>query len=196
MSFLTVNTTQTAGGSSVKFPTFLKPVAVKRLNGFTLLELVVTMAIVALLAAIAVPSFQTLLARRHLNQVTSDLEHGIYLARSEAVKRSAPVLIQPAGESGWSTGWQVIADTNGDGSYTDAPLFVGERIHGDVVVSETDENQLTADHLTFSALGSVTPLGDRLALNFRDTDCDVGAILLTVHSSGEVVKGETACTTD
>lgn len=78
--------------------------------GFTLIEMMVTITIVAILAAAAVPSFQQLIANQRIKTASFDLFSALNYARSEAIKRNASVTLR-AGATGdglWSTGWRLV----------------------------------------------------------------------------------------
>lgn len=77
-----------------------------RTRGFSLIELMVVLAIAAILSAMAAPSFRGLIANTRIQSVASDLQAGLLLARSEAVKRNATVQVV-AEEGGWVHGWSV-----------------------------------------------------------------------------------------
>ena len=62
-----------------------------RSSGFTLLELMTTLAIGALLLAIAVPSFRTMTLNSRLTAQVNDLVSAVNIARSEAIKRNANI---------------------------------------------------------------------------------------------------------
>lgn len=78
-------------------------------RGFTLLELMVTLAIAVILASIAAPSFQNMLASQRVQAATFDLLANLTLARSEAIKRNRSVTLAATnGEDAWESGWQIF----------------------------------------------------------------------------------------
>jgi type IV fimbrial biogenesis protein FimT len=90
-------------------------------TGATVLELMVTLAIAAILVTAGVPSFQHYLHRQHVKAAVNQLHHDLMLARSEAVYRNAVVIACPgAPDRGcalgpdWSSGWIVFEDSDGD----------------------------------------------------------------------------------
>ncbi|MFT4195883.1 GspH/FimT family pseudopilin [Ottowia sp.] len=83
------------------------------LRGFTAIELMVVIAIVAILAALAAPSFTPLIERWRVRQAAEDMQATLYYARSEAIKRGGGISIVPQG-SGWSDGWQVMHSSTSD----------------------------------------------------------------------------------
>ncbi len=97
-------------------------------RGFTLLELMVTIFVVAIILGIGIPSFLQTIQTSRMASTTNDLITGMHLARSEAVKRRAPVTIcssndpfavTPACNPGGNfNGWVIFvddADLGGDG---------------------------------------------------------------------------------
>lgn len=93
----------------------VKPdVASARLNaGFTLVELVVTIAVVGILAAIAIPSFSGMIASTKAKGIATDLYFDLTKARSEAVKRNMDVTMSPS-DGGWKNGWNIYPTNQSD----------------------------------------------------------------------------------
>lgn len=96
----------------------------KKQNGFTLLELIITVVILGIMAAIAVPSYSAFITSNRQSAVYNNLVGTISLARLEAVKRSQVVTLCISTDqatcaattaTNWGTGWIVFADLNGNG---------------------------------------------------------------------------------
>jgi type IV fimbrial biogenesis protein FimT len=82
----------------------------QRHTGFTLIELMITLAVLAVLAAIAAPSFSDIMERRKLNGAGENLFATLIFAKTEAIKRNAPVRITFVGTGDtWCYGLAVDA---------------------------------------------------------------------------------------
>lgn len=85
-------------------------------SGFTLIELIVTMVVVAIVLSIALPSFQTQVLNNRSIALGEDFASAINLVRSEAVKRAGRVSLC-ASEDGetcsgaWTDGFIAFVDT-------------------------------------------------------------------------------------
>jgi type IV fimbrial biogenesis protein FimT len=80
-------------------------------RGFTLVELMFVVLILAVLVGLAAPSFAELIRMQRIRAVAVDLYGDITLARSEAIKRGAQLSIVPkdtATSKDWAKGWDVV----------------------------------------------------------------------------------------
>lgn len=82
-----------------------------RVRGFTLIELMVVVALAAILLGIGVPSFNGFVAGQRVKAAAGDYAMALVLARAEAIKRNGDVTITAAaaGASGWKDGWTVAS---------------------------------------------------------------------------------------
>jgi len=114
----------------------------KKSAGFTLIELIVTVSIAAILMSIAVPSFKTMIDSNRLSTGTNELVSAFILARSEALKRSQNVRVCSSADSStcsttdanFGNGWVVFVDCDGDGA-----VGTGIDCDGDATTPVVDE---------------------------------------------------------
>jgi type IV fimbrial biogenesis protein FimT len=93
---------------------FCKPA----LSGFSLLELMVALAVGSIILVVGVPSFQGTLNNQRMTSATNELVMSLNLAKSEAIKRVMYVSVCKssngvsctAGGTGWDDGWIVFAN--------------------------------------------------------------------------------------
>lgn len=78
-------------------------------RGFTLIELMVTLTVLAILMGVGVPSFRNFVAGQKVKTVSQDLMSALVIARSEAIKRNATVTLAPVTADTWVSGWTVTA---------------------------------------------------------------------------------------
>lgn len=90
----------------------------KKNNGFTLIELVLTIAIASITLTFAVSSFRSVVVTNRVTTEVNDFVAGMSYARSEAVKRAANVTVVASNNS-WASGWDIGIDANSDGDLTD-----------------------------------------------------------------------------
>ena len=149
-------------------------------NGFTLIEMIVTLAIASMLLVIAAPNLRVFLQKNHMAAQVNLLLADLHRARSEAVKRRSQVTVCRLGGSstlptcasgdgkGWEVGWLVYTDINKNG--------VLDADDGDILLSvqQLEEKDLTIrgtsgvnDRVRFSALGLGT-VRDKGSIVFCD----------------------------
>jgi len=97
----------------------------RHIRGFTLVELLVTVIVAAILMSLAVPSFTNLIRRNQITTYANEFGTAVNLARSEAVKRGTTVSITSANGTDWTQGWTVNVVSSGELLRT-APALTGD----------------------------------------------------------------------
>ncbi len=134
-------------------------------QGFSLVQIMIALAIMGILGAIALPSFQTQIADNKTETKSKEVVNGIKLARSEAMKRGIPVSICPSNADGTQcdniltfgpNGWIVFTDDIADGSGNFGQIENGESI---ILYRKGDDSvtiSLSRAYIRFNADGSVS----------------------------------------
>jgi len=124
----------------------------KWVKGFTLIELMITLAVIAIVSAIAAPSFAEIIADN--KQVTryNQLIASIALARSEAIKRGIRTSICQSSDGSsctkqskqWHLGWIVYTDSDGDNKVDkdETILLVQQPFNDEVTISFGGRNRI------------------------------------------------------
>lgn len=100
-------------------------------SGVTLLELMVVLAVAAILLLVGIPSFASLAHSSRLSSATNEMISSLHLARSEAIKRGSRVVActsatgaSCAASGGWDQGWVVFHDANNNASVDDGESVI------------------------------------------------------------------------
>lgn len=72
-----------------------------------MIELLAVVAILAIMTAVAAPAFNEFIANQRVKNASFNLYSAITYARSEAIKRSCPVVITPTSSVNWALGWSI-----------------------------------------------------------------------------------------
>jgi len=87
-----------------------------RARGFTLIELMMVVMIVAILLVIGVPAMSEFVAAQRVRTAASDIAAEMAFARAKAIETSRRVYIEKLGPT-WLNGWRIYADLNDNGAY-------------------------------------------------------------------------------
>ena len=134
-------------------------------GGFTLVEVLVVVAILGVLLGVSAPGLQEYIRSSRLSAATYGLLAEVNLARSEAIKRgSRMVLCKSAdGETctasgGWEQGWIVFHDANNNAARDEGETLV-RRHEGDPERLRITGNELVARYLSFDEFGGARLTG-------------------------------------
>lgn len=181
------------------------PVIRSAQRGFTLIELMVAIAVAAILISIGVPAFRDLTASNQMRTGVNDLVTALHYAKAEAVSRGERVVLckgsntacQTSGD--WTQGWAVFADADVDGVLDAGELLLArDTLTGSI---ETFIGSGTAaNSVTFTA-GGRTTLGSAqrfVACDHRGFGQQARVIHVTVFGTTTVhkateISGLSAC---
>jgi len=153
-------------------------------NGFTLVELMVTISVLLVLAVLAVPQMAPFLQRQRLKNATMDLASSVVLARSEAIKRNGPVYVVANG-SDWSKGWTVSSAA----TVSTASTIRAQSALDGLSISETGGNT------SFNFGGDGRMSGTGLSFSVQPTATSRGQqpLCVAVGATGRVQTTKGAC---
>ncbi|MFK8067525.1 MAG: GspH/FimT family pseudopilin [Gammaproteobacteria bacterium] len=152
-------------------------------SGFSLIELVVTVAIAGILMAVAVPSMRDLMVNNRIAGYANEFLSGLQLARSEAVKRGTRVTMcrssngtSCAGSGNWQVGWVIFEDDNDDGAFAAADII---QVHEEL-----------ADSISLAGAGQTGPYVSFIQNGSAQTTSGTaqsGSLTLTLDSKSRTI---------
>lgn len=165
-----------------------------RNRGFTLIELMVTVAVLAIGLTIALPSFRAVIQSNRVATSTNELIAALSFARSEAIRNSSGsgVCASAAGaacDGTWGQGLMVWADTNGNGQFDAA-----EPVLRFVAASSQMEFAAEADRVTFDGRGRRGETVD-FAIDLQVKDCAGKPYrrTISINPTGQISTAKGTC---
>ena len=111
----------------------------RRMRGFTMTELIIVVAIAAILAALAAPSFKSMIRNMAVRSAADDLVAGIQFARSEAIRSNSKILFSLTTDRTW----RVFKDINSNGAFNaGTDELLRETTYTSQILAQTSEWQL------------------------------------------------------
>lgn len=168
----------------------------RRNHGFTLIELMVTLAVLAVVLTIAAPSFQEMIDRNRARSTADGLVTALVTARTEAVSRNEVVTLCPSANGtscttgasvDWQNGWLLFEDGtttySGDPSVdADARIKIFDKPHSAMLISVTP---VAAGFVRFMPTGMKAGVNNVITFHLQPEDCKPGmAWDVTVAVSG------------
>jgi type IV fimbrial biogenesis protein FimT len=161
--------------------------------GFTIIELMVSVSVAAILAAIAVPAFRTFLQNDRLLTEQSSLVTSIDIARSEAIKQDASISICASSDqatcngAAWAQGWIIVPTAGGN------PVQVSGSLSGGNTIREqsgfTTITFLSSGLTTLGANAQFTLCDNRGANQARYTQVSVTGRVASSANLGKTLAG-------
>ena len=142
----------------------------RKLRGFTLVELMITLAVLVITLAIAAPAMSGFVRSSQLSGTQTELIGALMLARSEATRRGSQVGVvaaTPASGAEFTNGWKVWVDANGNGVLDAGETVVREyaarknsvtiSTQGGETVASFKPTGFASATLTFKICGTAAP---------------------------------------
>ena len=148
-----------------------------RVKGFTLVELMVTIAVAAILLGVAVPSFQTVSRNNAVKATANDLMSTINMARQQSMSTRSNIEVGPAA-GGWDDGWAL--DFANDSMGEDADYVPRQGVS----VARTGGNGA----LVFLARGGIQGGGAEFTVSHDDTN--IASRVFCVSFFGKITSGD------
>lgn len=157
-----------------------------RQTGFTLVELMVTLTVLAILIAVGVPGFAQFVQGQRTTTQVNELIGILNLARSEALTRGRPVAIRSM-DGDFNTGFQLWRDGNNNGAYNDA----ADELLRDFQAPDRATYAFPTDPMVFQPNGW---LGGTYTLNVLADNCkQENNRTITISRTGAVDVVRNAC---
>lgn len=140
-------------------------------NGFTMVELMITLVVVAVLAGLALPAFDGAFERSRASTEVNDLAKALSYGRLEAINRSQSVEIVPTdvGE-GWVSGITIQQSSDGQVLRTIPAMSSGAEV----------EEENDADSIEFNSFGGLISPAEAVAFTYtRGDQSRIVAVCLT-----------------
>jgi type IV fimbrial biogenesis protein FimT len=159
-------------------------------SGFSLIELMVTLSVAAILVAIAIPNISGFMRNSRLTSGVNDLLHAFNVARTEAIKRQAgnvvvcgttgPRLAAPACAYNTFRGWIVFVDADNNWQFSAGDTILERHAVLDATVTiKTDAN---ANIVSYAPTGFANTAGAQIPTGFMVL-CDSRGVVAAGNNS-------------
>jgi type IV fimbrial biogenesis protein FimT len=96
----------------------------KAAHGFTLIEILIVVAIASIAMTLAAPSLRSFIADQHVRVTAADLAQDLQYARVNAIATGKNTVVQPLTANTWTSGWMTYTDVNADGIFNGTDILL------------------------------------------------------------------------
>ena len=160
--------------------------------GFTLIEILVTLTVAAILIGVAAPQFSKIMKSNRLTTSVNELVHSLNLTRSEAMKSNRASICVSTNQSSctggnWDEGWIVFNDLNGNCSLdgNEHVIYAKDSLNNKFNVNNIQNSPC----VTYSGEGFLFPAGSLATFTFCEPDADITGKIISVIRSGRPSTG-------
>ena len=147
---------------------------VNRMSGFTLVEIMIAIAVVAILLTIGIPSFRYVTNSNRIAAEINGLLGDMQFARGEAIKDGQPVTVCVStdaltctGGVRWENGWIVFSDANGNATVDGADALL--RVQKTFASTDTFRATNTVTAVTFNRMGYANGIANGTLIALHDS---------------------------
>jgi type IV fimbrial biogenesis protein FimT len=162
-----------------------------RTAGFSVVELLVTLVLIAISVSLALPSLQQFSANNQVQSASTSIVSGLNMARFNAITTGEETTICPSAdgsscsEDSWGDGWIVFTDADGDGTADENELVRIVEIEGNILASGFSES------LIFESDGTTTRDSDTVITScYQHTAVSGKCVNITINPFGSIVSAE------
>jgi type IV fimbrial biogenesis protein FimT len=164
-------------------------------KGFTLIEVMLVIAILSIVLAIAVPGFSGLMQKNRVSSGTSEIISSLALARNEAITRRANVVLC-ANAGGMANGWKIMPESCN--AATEDSLLVHEPLHQlDLCSAQAcpSASDPIPESFSFNKMGGLNGGIEQVMVLLPDNCASgrAGGRAIRINSMGRVVSEPVAC---
>jgi type IV fimbrial biogenesis protein FimT len=162
-----------------------------RVSGFSVIELLVTLVLIAISVSLALPSLQQFSANNQVQAASNSIVSGLNMARFNAITTGEETTICPSADGqscsddSWSSGWIVFADENANSAADDGELVRIVEIEGNILASGF------GNALTFDSDGTTLRDSDTVITScYQHTAVSNKCVTITINPFGSIASAE------
>jgi type IV fimbrial biogenesis protein FimT len=165
------------------------------LTGFTLIEIMVSIAILGVLIAIALPSFSNTIKRYRISAIRDELTASLQMSRSEAIRRGTQIIVvrntancrfdMPDSQD-WHCGWRLVVDSNNNGNINASDEVI-QNIRLPTGYMLYHPNAGSPSKIVANRWGQISPLANRFVISPTATGVsDPETLTICIGSGGRI----------